>query len=158
MMAILISKPYAAPKFEFILAQHPWMENDCLFADLLLPVNTKFEEQDIATDCMGGQFRLILNEKQCIRPLGESHSDYEIVCLIAEKLGLLEQYTGVKRSPNWSGRVLKTRVSQTAFLLPNSRVSNIYVVPTDPKWEELPVGLTGFLSGSEKKSPNHSFG
>ena len=29
------------------MAQHPWLENDCLFADLILPVNTKFEEEDI---------------------------------------------------------------------------------------------------------------
>ena len=43
------------PKIEFILAQHPWMENDCLFADIILPVNTKFEEEDINVDNMSGQ-------------------------------------------------------------------------------------------------------
>ena len=23
---------------EFIVVQHPWMENDCLFADIILPI------------------------------------------------------------------------------------------------------------------------
>jgi trimethylamine-N-oxide reductase (cytochrome c) len=29
-----------SPKIEFVLVQHPWMENDCLFADIILPINT----------------------------------------------------------------------------------------------------------------------
>jgi trimethylamine-N-oxide reductase (cytochrome c) len=40
-------KGWRSPKIEFILAQHPWLENDCLFADIILPVSTKFEEQDV---------------------------------------------------------------------------------------------------------------
>jgi trimethylamine-N-oxide reductase (cytochrome c) len=43
-------KALRSPKIEFILAQHPWLENDCLFADVILPVSTKFEEQDIGVD------------------------------------------------------------------------------------------------------------
>ena len=39
-----------SPKIEFILVQHPWMENDCLFADISCPSNTKFEEEDIGAD------------------------------------------------------------------------------------------------------------
>jgi len=31
------------------MAQHPWLENDCLFP-YYLPVNTKFEEDDIGDD------------------------------------------------------------------------------------------------------------
>ena len=47
---------YRSPKIEFILAQHPWLENDCLFADIILPSNTKFEEEDIGADFYSGQF------------------------------------------------------------------------------------------------------
>ncbi len=81
------------PSIEFIFAQHPWIENDCLFADVILPVNTKLEEDDINTDLFGGQMNLLFPEPRCIEPLGESFSDYEIVCMIAERLGLLEEYT-----------------------------------------------------------------
>jgi anaerobic selenocysteine-containing dehydrogenase len=74
-------KALRSPKIEFILAQHPWLENDCLFADIILPINTKFEENDITVDEANGQFSVLLNEKKCIEPVGESVSDYEAVCM-----------------------------------------------------------------------------
>ena len=40
-------KALRSPEIEFILAQHPWLESDCYFADLILPVTTKFELEDI---------------------------------------------------------------------------------------------------------------
>ena len=52
MTATACTEAYRSPKIEFILVQHPWLENDCLFADIILPVNTKFEEDDIGTDRM----------------------------------------------------------------------------------------------------------
>ena len=87
------------PDIEFVFCQHPWLENDALFADLLLPANTKLEEDDIANDVFGGQMNLLFPETRCIEPLGESFSDYEIVCKIAERLGLFEEYTGGKTVP-----------------------------------------------------------
>ena len=36
-----------SPKIECIVAQHPWLENDCLFADIILPANTTLEVDDI---------------------------------------------------------------------------------------------------------------
>ena len=84
------------PDIEFIMCQHPWLENDALFADLILPVNTKLEEDDIGSDIFSGQMNLLFPEPRCIEPLGESLSDYEIVCKMAERLGLLQEYTGGK--------------------------------------------------------------
>jgi anaerobic selenocysteine-containing dehydrogenase len=133
-----------SPKIEFILAQHPWMENDCLFADLVLPVNTKFEEEDIATDCMGGQFNLILNEKKCIEPLGESKSDYEIVCLIAEKLGLLQEYTGGKTVEGLIKEGFENSGVKDAISFAEFAEKDYFVVPTDPSWEKYPAGMIDF--------------
>jgi trimethylamine-N-oxide reductase (cytochrome c) len=87
------------PDIEFMFAQHPWLENDCLMADIVLPVNTKLEEDDIAGDIFSGQYNLLFPEHKCIEPLAESFSDYEIVCKIAERLGLLKEYTGGKSIP-----------------------------------------------------------
>ena len=89
---------YRSPQIEFFLAQHPWMENDCLFADIVLPANTKFEEEDIGDDTISLQHFTILYEGKCIEPIGESKSDYEIVCAIAEKLGLLEELSIARSS------------------------------------------------------------
>ena len=90
-------KALQQPKIEFIVAQHPWLENDCLFADLILPVTTKFEERRHRHRHHG---RPVLPRA----PRGAGHraawasrySDYEIVCEVAERFGLLEEYTGGK--------------------------------------------------------------
>ncbi len=45
---------YKSPKFEFIVAQHPMMEDDALFADLVLPTTASpFEQDDIYSMGMG---------------------------------------------------------------------------------------------------------
>jgi len=137
-------KALRSPKIEFILAQHPWMENDCLFADVILPVSTKFEEEDIAADNMGGQYRFLLYEKKCIEPLGESRSDYEIVCMIAEKLGLLQEYTKGKsqeelRQNGFEGSGVQNLTSYEEF-----KEKGYFVVPTDPEWNKYPAGLRNF--------------
>ena len=43
-----------------------------------------------------------MREQKCIEPLWESKSDYEIFALVAEKLGLRDQYTdGGKTELDW---------------------------------------------------------
>ena len=44
---------------------------------------------------------LLLMRKNVLSPSGESKSDYEIVCVIAEKLGLLKEYTEGKTIEEW---------------------------------------------------------
>ena len=70
---------------EFVLVQHPWMENDTLFADIILPVKTVFECSDISSDSLGGQFPLYYIEEVAIDPVGEARSDAEIVADIADR-------------------------------------------------------------------------
>ena len=58
------------PDIEFMFAQHPWLENDALLADIILPVNTKLEEDDIAGDIFSGQYNLLFPEQQVHRAVG----------------------------------------------------------------------------------------
>ncbi|MEC4271861.1 molybdopterin-dependent oxidoreductase [Adlercreutzia sp. R25] len=76
---------------EFMLAQHQWMENDTLFADIILPISTKLEQDDISKSSQGGINDIVVNEEQAIAPVGESKSDIEAVLAIAAKLGLEEK-------------------------------------------------------------------
>ena len=80
------------PNLEFIVAQHPWLENDCLFADIILPTTTKLEVNDISADLFSGQYNMILHEEQAVPHVGDSLSDWEAVGEVAKKLGLYEQY------------------------------------------------------------------
>ena len=143
------------PDIEFIFSQHPWLENDCLFADVILPVNTKLEEDDIGTDLFSGQMNLIFPEPRCIEPLGESFSDYEIVCKIAERLGLLEEYTDGNDHPgahqDWDTR---SRAPPTSISWEEFNEKGYYVIPADPDWEKIPAGLIKFYEDPEKQ-PAH---
>jgi trimethylamine-N-oxide reductase (cytochrome c) len=129
---------------EFVMAQHPWIENDALFADVLLPVNTKLEEDDIGCDIFSGQMDLVFPSPRCIEPLGESFSDYEVVCKIAERLGLLEEYTDGMSVPEiirlgYETSGIADRIGWEEF-----NEKGYYVVPPDPDWEEIPAGLVEF--------------
>ena len=62
---------------ETIVVQHPWMENDYHFADVILPVNTKLEEEDIEQWSIGCPMKCCSIEEQAMRTVGESLSDYE---------------------------------------------------------------------------------
>jgi molybdopterin guanine dinucleotide-containing S/N-oxide reductase-like protein len=145
-----MQKALRSPKIEFILAQHPWMENDCLFADIILPSNTKLEEEDIGTDIGGsGQFFSIFYEGQCIQPIGESKSDYETVGEIAKKLELYEEYTGGKTVKDWiriafENSGVTDKISWEEFM-----EKGYYVVPIDPNWQDYPVGMTKFYEDPE---------
>jgi len=147
-------KALRSQKIEFILAQHPWLENDCLFADIILPVSTKFEEQDIAADNMSGQYQVILHEKKCIGNVGEAKSDYEIVCMIAEKLGLLEEYTGGKTVEELIRFGFENSGVQDMITYEEFERKGYFVVPTKPEWKKEPAGLFKFYSDPENNPLN----
>jgi anaerobic selenocysteine-containing dehydrogenase len=85
MAATSISEALRDPKIEFILTEHPWMEDDTLYSDIILPTTTtKFEEYDISSNMMGGDVWLVDN---CIDRIGEAKTDYEVSLEIAKKAG-----------------------------------------------------------------------
>lgn len=138
-----------SPKIECIVAQHPWMENDCLFADILLPINTKLEEEDFHVDQFSGQFNHVFYEGQCIESIGESKSDYEAVGEVAKKLGLYEAYTEgktiedlIKSGFEQSG--IADKISYEEF-----RQKQYYMVPTAEGWEDDPAGFELFYKDPE---------
>jgi molybdopterin guanine dinucleotide-containing S/N-oxide reductase-like protein len=145
-----IIKAFRDPKIEFILAQHPWLENDCLLADIILPANTVFEEDDISWDGYSGQYSLVFPEYKCIESIGESKSDYEIVCMIAERLGLLEEYTEGKTVDEWIKHGFDTSHVQNLISWKEIQKKGYYVVPTDPDWKKDPPGLRQFAENPQE--------
>ena len=137
------------PKIEFILAQHPWLENDCLFADLILPADTKFEEEDIQSDCMSGQYRLVYKEQRCVEPVGESMSDYRIACAIAERLGLLEEFTGGKTVEDIIRDGYDSSGIEDLITYEELNQKQYFMIPTDPNWKKYPAGLSKFCGDPE---------
>jgi len=139
---------------EFYLVQHPWMENDTLMADLILPVSTLFELKDIAADIFSGQWNKIVYEEEAIKPIGEAKGDYELVGLVAKRLeekfggayeGLYQKYT--------SGRTIdediKLGYEQSGIPLDDYpfeefKEQQYFAFPTKENWEKDPIGLQLF--------------
>jgi len=139
-----MAKAFQSPKIEFILAQHPWIENDCQFADIILPVATKFELDDIGVDNLTAEFGAVYLDPKCTDPKGESLSDYEAVCAIAEKMGLLEKLTEGKGIDDWikvgfDDAGIEEKISWEEF-----KEKGHYVIPNDPDWDKHEIALRGF--------------
>jgi molybdopterin guanine dinucleotide-containing S/N-oxide reductase-like protein len=143
-------KGLRSPKIEFIVAQHPWLENDCQFADIILPVNTKFETNDISLDSMNGSCAAVVYDSKCIEPRGESRSDYEVVCAIAEKLDYLKEFTGGKTVDEWIRIGFDNSGIQNDLTFEEFKKRGYYVVPNDPDWKKYPAGLYKFYEDPEK--------
>ncbi len=145
-----VAEAYRSPQIEFLLAQHPWMENDCLYADIILPTNTKLEEYDIGHDMYSGQFFTMFPEEKCVESIGESKSDYEAVCVVAEKMGLLKEYTGGKSVDEWVRFGFENSGIQDMISWEEFKEKGYYVIPTDPDWEKYPAGMSEFYNDPEK--------
>jgi trimethylamine-N-oxide reductase (cytochrome c) len=138
------------PDIEFMFCQHPWLENDALLADVILPVNTKLEEDDIAGDIFSGQYNLLFPEHKCVEPLGESFSDYEIVVKLSERLGLHDEYTGGKTIPDLIKYGYETSRCADLISWEELNEKGYLVIPTANGWEDIPAGFYNFYKEPEK--------
>jgi trimethylamine-N-oxide reductase (cytochrome c) len=135
-------KALCSPQIECIVAQHPWFENDCRFADIILPVNTGFEERDISSDTENGNHGLLFMEEKCVEPLGESLSDYEVVGEVAKKLGLYEAYTQGKTVDDWISHAFANSGAEKYLTYAEFVEKGYFASPTREKWQDAAV--TGF--------------
>jgi trimethylamine-N-oxide reductase (cytochrome c) len=146
------------PSIEFYLVQHQWMENDTLMADIILPVCTVFELQDIASDPYNGQWMMAAYEEQAIQPVGEAKSDFECVCEVAKAL---EAYGGIYEGIH--GRLTQglsfdddVRIAYENAGIPLDEfplerfIEQKYILfPTLEDWADHPVGFRNFYEDPE---------
>jgi len=145
---------FRSPKIECIVAQHPWLENDCLLADIILPANTTFEVDDIVRNSgeEGYEFQNVVLQKKAIGTIGESKSDYEVVLEVARKLGMYEEVTEGKTVDEWIkycfdsfGRLgVPESMSWEEF-----KEKEYYVNPPKEDWEKDSPGLIKFYEDPE---------
>lgn len=143
---------------EFVVIQHPWMENDCNFADIIIPSNTKFETEDIGTDSDSGQWNVVFYEKQAIKPRMESKSDVEGVAEIAKALekfggiyeGIYDKFMGGKTFDEWIEVGFETcGIPEGAMTYDEFKEKQYYPFPTREDWREIPAGLEKFYNDPE---------
>ena len=132
------------PSVECIVAQHPWLENDCLMADLILPASTRFESLDIGMDMGSGVVTSLFLEEDCIDPVGESLCDFDIVAKIAEKLGLWQEYTQGKTHVEKQKLAFEGAGMEGLVTWEELKEKQYFVIPCDDRIKDQPPGLSEF--------------
>jgi len=77
----------AFQKLEFILVTEQFMSSSAKFADIVLPVCTFLERNDLYAEGGGGVYGLV---NKAVEPLGESKSQLQICEALAPKLGVTD--------------------------------------------------------------------
>ena len=105
-------KMYQSSKLEFVVNQDCWWGGETGLADIVLPACTNLERDDVGEWGSAGGYtthassgcnhRIIVRLQKCIEPLFESKPDYEIFSLIADRLGLGQDYTEGKTALDWT--------------------------------------------------------
>jgi trimethylamine-N-oxide reductase (cytochrome c) len=145
------------PSIECIVAQHPWLENDCYMADIILPVATKFEMEDVCDDSGSGVITSVYRERIACPPVGESMNDWECVREVARKLGpeIYNAYTS-NDLPLENALEALWQASGVAELDVDDEFhkKDIFVCPVDPTNKDKPLGLNGFAEDPENHPLN----
>ncbi|MDR2197367.1 MAG: molybdopterin-dependent oxidoreductase [Coriobacteriales bacterium] len=146
------------PSIEFYVVQHQWMENDTLMADIILPICTIFELQDIAADPYNGQWIMVAYEEQAIEPVGEAKGDFAAVCEVARALekyggiyeGLYEKYTrGLTFDDDVRIAYEHAEIPLDEYPLEKFIDQKYLLFPTPENWEDLTVGFNDFYRDPE---------
>jgi len=159
-------KAMRSPDIEFIVAQHPWLENDCYMADIILPVQTSYEVDDMTNDTGGGVMTSVYHLVPACPPVGESLDDFDCVVEVAKKLGQ-EYYDAYTRGVTEKQELVDLFFagSGVAHLDKNDdfHKKGILVQPCDPErldFEKYPPGLSPFVKDPDKnplKTPTGKF-
>ncbi len=112
------------------------------FADIILPTNTQYEEEDIGTG--GIEYKVLYLEHKAAEPLGESVSDYEAVIEVAKKLGLEEELTGGKSVEEWIKFGWEKSGVDDMVSWEQLQEKGCFVVPIQDDWEKAPPGWRTF--------------
>jgi len=139
------------PKIECIVAQHPWLENDCLYADIILPANTYMEVDDILTNIRQGtcQPNLMIADK-AIEPVGESKSDSEVVLEIGKQFGMEQQLTDGMTIPDLQKKIWEYMGGEKLVSWEQLEEKKYWCYNTAEDWENDPPGFRNFYNDPER--------
>lgn len=147
-------KAMQSPEIECVVAQHPWLENDCLLADIILPVCTQYEMEDIGEDTGCGIFTSVYHARQACDVVGEAKNDFDCVAEVAKKLGK-EYYMAYTDDEMPVERVIEAFYfgSGVAHMDKDDAFhkDDVFVQPSsDTVLKDVPPGLRGFHDDPEK--------
>lgn len=168
------AEAFRSPKIETFVAQSIFMENDALFADILLPVNTVLERDDISYPGLfsfldpgkmpspvgrGSDVNIwgIFYMKKAIEPLGDSRSDYDIALDVARRLGVEKEFTEGNSLDDWIKKVFEATSAANYISFEDFKKKGYYVFKFPDDWKRNP-GFRGFYeTGGGLGTPSGKF-
>ncbi len=156
---------YQSENLPFVVNQSIWWEGETKFADIILPACTVFEHWDIGEWYNVGtgavhhmhsmnNHRVISMQHQCIEPLGESKSDYEIFLAILTRLGMGAMYSeGGNTELDWCKRAFDSSDMSKHVSWKEYLKKGYFVVPAPSEGARAPVANRWFYEGQKKNTP-----
>ncbi|MBQ9954336.1 MAG: molybdopterin-dependent oxidoreductase [Eggerthellaceae bacterium] len=93
---------------EFIVTSEVFMTDSAKYSDLILPDQTTQEQVDVVA-LSGGEIEEILFAQPVYEPKFERRGIYEVCCDLAEKFGVLDEFTdGGKTREDWCKSIYET--------------------------------------------------
>jgi anaerobic selenocysteine-containing dehydrogenase len=127
------------------------LENDALFADLVLPLCTQLEREDFGYHGLAPRMNrgmdqsnmVMVYTQKCIEPLGESKSDYDIALLVAKRLGLENEFTEGNTVEDWIRKCFQKTSLPEHISFEEFKKKGYYVFKFPTDWPRNP-GLRRF--------------
>ena len=154
---------YQSPNLEFVVMQDCHWQSETRFGDILLPASTNFEHSDLSEWNSAGGYgyndmsvnhRVIVYQHKCIEPLWESKPDYDIYTLLAERLGIREEYTEGNSYEDWNKKVYEYSDLPKYISYEDLKEKGYFVVPPMPDGQESPLAFRWFYEGKPCDTPD----
>ena len=134
---------------EFFVTNHQWMENDSLFADLVLPVTTCLEDDDTMGASMTVGMRWAGYTPHACDRVGVSKSDWEIALEVLDRFGKREELDLGMTTDQWleygfTNSHLTTEVDWNTLV-----EKGLYYPKLEENWRDELPGMRGFYEDPE---------
>ena len=134
---------------EFFVTNHQWMENDSLFADLVLPVTTCLEDDDTMGASMTVGMRWAGYTPHACDRVGVSKSDWEIALEVLDRFGKREELDLGMTTDQWleygfTKSHLTTEVDWDTLV-----EKGLYYPKLEENWRDELPGMRGFYEDPE---------
>ncbi len=132
----------AFKKIDFIVSHDYFMTPTCLWSDVVLPVTTFLEREDI----LFSNTNYLFYSGKASEPIGEARNDYRIFTDLAGRLNIENDFTEGRSESGWID-----------FFLENSEIVNIDEFKKSGIYEaadQMRVGLSDFISDPVKNPLN----
>jgi trimethylamine-N-oxide reductase (cytochrome c) len=151
-------KALRSPKLECIVSQNMFLEDGMLFSDIILPIRTKHEVDDLPTVAAGDVCTTLILEKQAVKPVGEAKTDFAAVCEVAKKLNFLDKLTGGKEAEEIETERIQEGYENSGFTdlvsWEELNEKNYYSVSFEPNWNTPSLAFYNNPKGNPLPTPS----